>query len=59
MTSSTKLASSAPADRAATEQSETTEARPTLDSVVRAICVDAKLDSLKFVLRSDTGHDGE
>lgn len=32
---------------------------PSLDSVVRAICMDASYDSLKFVLRSDTGHDGE
>lgn len=33
--------------------------QPTLDSIIRAICLDAKYDSLKFVLRSDTGHDGE
>jgi hypothetical protein len=32
---------------------------PTLDEVVNAICLDAQYDSLKFVLRSDTGHDGE
>jgi hypothetical protein len=32
---------------------------PTLESIVHAICLDANYDSLKFVLRSDTGHDGE
>ena len=31
----------------------------TLESIVRAICLDAQDDSLKFVLRSNTGHDGE
>ncbi len=35
------------------------QTKPELDSVVEAICLDAKYDSLKFVLRSDTGHDGE
>ena len=41
--------------------SETVQAPPlpTLDSVAEAICLDANYDSLKFVLRSDTGHDGE
>jgi hypothetical protein len=33
--------------------------KPALDSVLQAICLDAKYDSLRFVLRSDTGHDGE
>ncbi len=31
----------------------------TLESIVQAICLDAQNDSLKFVLRSNTGHDGE
>ncbi len=35
------------------------QTKPALDSVLRAICLDANYDSLKFVLRSDTGHDGE
>jgi hypothetical protein len=34
-------------------------ATPSLDSIVQAICLDANYDSLKFILRSDTGHDGE
>ena len=32
---------------------------PALDAIVRAICLDARHDSMKFILRSDTGHDGE
>ena len=35
------------------------EPKPSLDAVKVAICLDAQYDSLKFVLRSDTGHDGE
>lgn len=36
-----------------------TPVAPALDEVMNAICLDAQYDSLKFVLRSDTGHDGE
>lgn len=32
---------------------------PTLETIVQAICTDARQDSLTFILRSDTGHDGE
>lgn len=30
-----------------------------LPMTISAICEDAKIDSLKYVLRSNTGHDGE
>ena len=36
-----------------------TPTTPTLDSIVQAICLDAKRHSLKYLLRCDTGHDGE
>lgn len=36
-----------------------TPTAPSLERVVNAICLDAQHDSLKYVLRSDTGHDGE
>lgn len=32
---------------------------PRLESIMEAVCADAQFDSLKFILRSDTGHDGE
>ena len=40
-----------------TESPESTA--PLLESVVQAVCLDAQKDSLKYLLRSDTGHDGE
>ena len=30
-----------------------------LPAAISAICEDAKIDSLRYVLRSNTGHDGE
>jgi hypothetical protein len=33
--------------------------RPNLDEVIQSICLDAHFDSLKFVLRSNIGQDGE
>ncbi len=36
-----------------------TSTAPTLASIVQAICLDASYDSMKYVLRSDTSHDGE
>jgi hypothetical protein len=33
--------------------------RPTMDQVIQAICRDARHESLKYALRSNTGHDGE
>jgi hypothetical protein len=33
--------------------------RPDLRSVMRAIRSDASRDAVKYLLRSDTGHDGE
>lgn len=34
-------------------------AKPLLKTILSAICADARSESLKFVIRSDTGHDGE
>ena len=33
--------------------------RPSIESVISAICVEARKDSLRYVLRNDVGHDGE
>ena len=30
-----------------------------LPAAISAICEDARIDSLRYVLRSNTGHDGE
>ncbi|MEM1068818.1 MAG: hypothetical protein AAGI63_07985 [Planctomycetota bacterium] len=59
MTSATTTKTDSVSETISVEDRVQPEERPTLDSVVRAICADAKHDSLKFVLRSDTGHDGE
>ncbi|MGI9472544.1 MAG: hypothetical protein ACR2NZ_13465 [Rubripirellula sp.] len=41
-------------------QTEAAEVKtPTLETIVQAICLDARQDALKYILRSDTGHDGE
>lgn len=32
---------------------------PTLESIAQEICLDARHDSMKYLLRSDTSHDGE
>jgi hypothetical protein len=33
--------------------------KPTMESVIAAICLDATDDPLSFLIRSDTVHDGE
>lgn len=45
--------------RESTRTDKVGEKTPTLETIVQAICTDARQDSLKFILRSDTGHDGE
>jgi hypothetical protein len=40
------------------EQQKAVVAKP-LDCLATAICADASSDSMKYVLRSDTGQDGE
>lgn len=35
------------------------EAAPSLESVVEMITTDARFDSVKYLIRSDVGHDGE
>lgn len=36
-----------------------TTSPPTLEAIVQAICKDAKQQPLQYLLRSNTGHDGE
>lgn len=40
-------------------QSHVSPPLPALQDIVAAICADARKDSVKYILRSDVGHDGE
>lgn len=42
-----------------TANNETSSERPSLRNLLTDICVDASRNSLQYVLRSDTAHDGE
>lgn len=58
-----KATLTAPSDAKACPASEASPSvspsRPALQDIVAAICADARHDSVKFVLRSNVGHDGE
>ncbi|MFK8111825.1 MAG: hypothetical protein AB8B91_06470 [Rubripirellula sp.] len=43
----------------ATDNSVVEIPETSMDALVEAICLDASHESLKFVLRSNVGHDGE
>jgi len=35
------------------------DSTPKVEEIVEMICADARIDALKYAIRSDTGHDGE